>query len=412
MTQKSWRFGEEELRYVKEVLDSGLGASTYGTMNTRLEQAFAQRFGVRYAITHNSGTSTLHSCLAAADVGPGDKVISPALTVISNAAVTLHQNAVPVFADIDPDTFTMDPKDVERRITPRTKAIMPVHLYGLPCDMDPIMALAEKHHLTVIEDAAQCFLGQYKGRLAGTIGQMGSFSFENTKHMSTGDGGIVITNDERLAEAVRKFACMGYSMITAASGQVPHQGFCLPGPELQTARELGLAVSNAGSGRRAGDGPACPAERLRCPAPADLGPLCGRRSGLLLFQTAADAAGLRERLLDVCRPLRRGSRDWRVVARFCRQVPRPERRRRLRGLVGGLSGAGHGRTAVLRPWLPHPLPALPNQAGMEKGPLPDGRSGPAEAHAVQGQHRRSGRSPAQADALRSTIEFFGNRGEG
>lgn len=208
-------------------------------MNTRLEEAFARRFGVRYAITHNSGTSTLHSCLAAAGVGPGDEVISPALTVISNAAVTLHQNAVPVFADIDPDTFTMDPRDVERRITPRTKAIMPVHLYGLPCDMDPIMALAEKHHLVVIEDAAQCFLGAYKGRLAGTIGHMASFSFENTKHMSTGDGGIVITNDERLAEAVRKFSCMGYAMITAESGQVRTKAFAFQDPNYKRHASLG-----------------------------------------------------------------------------------------------------------------------------------------------------------------------------
>jgi perosamine synthetase len=239
MTAKSWRFGEEELVYVKEVLDSGLGASTYGTMNTRLEKAFAQRFGVRYGITHNSGTSTLHSCLAAAGVGPGDEVISPALTVISDAAVTLHHNAVPVFADIDPDTFNMDPKDVERKITPRTKAIMPVHLYGLPCDMDPIMALAKKHNLVVIEDAAQCFLGQYKGRLAGTIGHMASFSFENTKHMSTGDGGIVITNDERLAEAVRKFACLGYSMVTADSGQVRTKAFAFQDPNYKRHTSLG-----------------------------------------------------------------------------------------------------------------------------------------------------------------------------
>jgi perosamine synthetase len=239
MTAKSWRFGEEELVYVKEVLDSGLGASTYGTMNKRLEEAFAKRFGVRFAITHNSGTSTLHSCLAAAGVGPGDEVISPALTVISDAAVTLHQNAVPVFADIDPDTFNMDPKDVERKITPRTKAIMPVHLYGLPCDMDPIMALAEKHHLIVIEDAAQCFLGEYKGRLAGTIGHMASFSFENTKHMSTGDGGIVITNDERLAEAVRKFSCLGYGMISAASGQVRGKAFAFQDPNYKRHTEFG-----------------------------------------------------------------------------------------------------------------------------------------------------------------------------
>jgi perosamine synthetase len=161
------------------------------------------------------------------------------LTVISNAAVTLHQNAVPVFADVDPDTFTMDPQDVERRITARTKAIMPVHLYGLPCDMDPIMALAEKHHLVVIEDAAQCFLGEYKGRLAGTIGHMASFSFENTKHMSTGDGGIVITNDERLAEAVRKFSCMGYSMITAQSGQVRTKAFAFQDPNYKRHASLG-----------------------------------------------------------------------------------------------------------------------------------------------------------------------------
>jgi perosamine synthetase len=239
MTNKSWRFGDEELTYVKEVLDSGLGASTYGTMNTRLERAFADRFGARYAITHNSGTSTLHSCLAAAGVGPGDEVISPALTVISNAFVTLHQNAVPVFADIDPDTFNMDPADVARKITPRTKAIMPVHLYGLPCDMDPIMALAKKHNLAVIEDAAQCFLGEYHGRLAGTIGHMASFSFENTKHMSTGDGGIVITDDERLAEAVRKFSGVGYGMLTAESGQVRTKAFAFQDPNYKRHTSFG-----------------------------------------------------------------------------------------------------------------------------------------------------------------------------
>ncbi len=230
MTDKAWRFGEEELKYVKEVLDSGLGASTEGTMNERLEQAFAERFGVQHGITHNSGTSTLHACLAAADVGPGDEVISPALTVISTAFVTLHQNAVPVFADIDPETFNVDPEDVRRKITPRTKAIMPVHLYGLPCDMAPIMALAEEHNLVVIEDAAQCFLGQYYGRLAGTIGHMGSFSFENTKHMSTGDGGIVITDDERLAQKVRQFACIGFGDVTADNGQVRKKTFAFQDP--------------------------------------------------------------------------------------------------------------------------------------------------------------------------------------
>ncbi|MHB9124714.1 MAG: DegT/DnrJ/EryC1/StrS family aminotransferase [Armatimonadota bacterium] len=220
MANKSWRFGDEELIYVKEVLNSGFGASTEGTMNQRLEKAFAKRFGVNYAITHSNGTATMHSCLVAAGVGPGDEVIIPALTVISNAFVTLHQNAVPVFADIDPHTLNMDPADVERKITPRTKAIIPVGLYGLPCDMDPIMALAKKHSLYVIEDNAQCYLGMYKGRLAGTIGHMASFSFENSKHITTGDGGIVITNEEALAKKIRKNSCLGFSMIEADNGRV------------------------------------------------------------------------------------------------------------------------------------------------------------------------------------------------
>jgi perosamine synthetase len=217
---QSWRFGEEELVYVKEVLDSGFGAATMGGMNQRLEKAFAEKFGVKYAITHSNGTATMHSCLAAAGVGPGDEVIIPAMTVISNASVVLHQNAVPIIADIEPDTFNIDPDDVARKITPRTKAIIPVGLYGLPPDLDPIMALARQHNLYVIEDNAQCYLGYYKGRLAGSIGHMASFSFENSKHMSTGDGGIVITDDEYLAKHIRKFHGLGFSTIEAEEGRV------------------------------------------------------------------------------------------------------------------------------------------------------------------------------------------------
>lgn len=217
---QSWRFGDEELVYVKEVLDSGFGAATMGGMNQRLEKAFAAKFGVKYGITHSNGTATMHSCLAAAGVGPGDEVIIPAMTVISNASVVLHQNAVPVIADIEQHTFNIDPEDVARKITPRTKAIIPVGLYGQPADLDPIMDLARKHNLTVIEDNAQCYLGYYKGRLAGSIGHMASFSFENSKHMSTGDGGIVITDDEHLAKHIRKFHGLGFSTIEAEEGRV------------------------------------------------------------------------------------------------------------------------------------------------------------------------------------------------
>ena len=131
----TWRFGERELTYVREVLDSGFGSSTSGSMNNRFERAFAERVGAKWAITFNSGTGTLHAALEAAGVGAGDEVIIPPLTVISNADVILAQNAIPVFGDIDEDTFNIDPADVARKITPRTRAIMPVALYGLSQDV-------------------------------------------------------------------------------------------------------------------------------------------------------------------------------------------------------------------------------------------------------------------------------------
>lgn len=217
----SWRFQGNELNYVKEVLDSGFGSSTTGSMNQRLEKAFTRKFGVKYAITSNSGTAALHQALAAIGVGPEDEVIVPALTVIMSGYAIIYTGAKPVFADVDPDTFLIDPEDVERKITKRTKAIMPVHLYGQVCDMEKIMKIAHKYNLYVVEDCAECYLGMDdKKRIGGTIGHMGCFSFENSKHISTGDGGIVITNDKILAERARKFGGMGFKNIRADSGQV------------------------------------------------------------------------------------------------------------------------------------------------------------------------------------------------
>jgi perosamine synthetase len=220
MNEMFWRFSGREEEYVREVLKSGFGSSTTGTMNQRLEREFAKRFGIGYAVTFNSGTSTLHASLAAFGIGPGDEVIVPALTVISCASAVLFANAVPVFADIDADTFEMDPADVERKITPRTKAIMPVALYGLSPDMDAILDVARRHNVRVLEDCAQCVLGEYKGRLVGTIGDVGSFSFENSKHLSTGDGGIIVTDDEELAVRIRKYCCLGFRTISAGEGRV------------------------------------------------------------------------------------------------------------------------------------------------------------------------------------------------
>lgn len=214
------KYTGNELKYVREHLESDQVEGPGESFTVRLEQAFARRLGVRYAVAHNSGTSTLHSCLAAAGVGPGDEVISPALTVIMDALVTMHQNAIPVFADVDPDTFNIDPDDVRRKVTKRTRAIIPVHLYGLMADMDPIMEIAREHNLIVIEDSAQCILGSYKGRLAGTIGHLGSFSFETRKILSIGEGGMVTTSDEKLAERVRKWGGIGYKNLTAEQGRM------------------------------------------------------------------------------------------------------------------------------------------------------------------------------------------------
>ncbi len=209
------KYNGKEMEYVLQALDSEDAENKKNPWVGRFEKAFAAKFDSKYAIAHNSGTSTLHSCLAAVGVGAGDEVISPAQTVIMNTFAILHQNAIPIYADIDQYTFNIDPQDVEKKITAKTKAIIAVHMHGLPADMDAIMKLAEKHNLFVIEDSAQCVLARYKGRLAGTIGHLASFSFEAKKHVSIGEGGMVITNDDNLAVKVRKTGGLGYKTLQA-----------------------------------------------------------------------------------------------------------------------------------------------------------------------------------------------------
>lgn len=209
-----------ELIYLKKVLNSENWSATVGNWNQALEGAFAKKIGTKYAIAMNSGTSTIHAALEAVGVGPGDEVISPALTVIMDSTATIHANAVPVYADVNPQTFTIDPRDIERKITDKTKAILPVSLYGLPPDYNPILKIARKYDLAVIEDNAQCFLSTYKGKMTGTIGDMASYSFENTKHISCGEGGILTTNDEHLAETARKIGGHGFKNLKASEGRV------------------------------------------------------------------------------------------------------------------------------------------------------------------------------------------------
>lgn len=213
------RISEKERAYVMEALRSQFRTSAAGMMTKRLEEKFAELFGVKYAIPHVNGTATMHSALAAAGVGPGDEVVVPPLTMASTAFAVLHANAVPVFADIDPDTFTIDPVDIRRRVTSHTKAIIPVALYGLSPDMDAIMEIARKHNLIVIEDDAECFLGYYKGHVVGSIGHMASFSFQSSKHMTSSEGGMLITNDEELADKVRRFSNLGYAAVSGGPGK-------------------------------------------------------------------------------------------------------------------------------------------------------------------------------------------------
>jgi len=228
-----------ELKYIKKVLSSENWSATGGNWNQTLEKTFAKKFRAKYGIALNSGTSTLHAALEAAGVGPGDEVVSPAITVFMNTSATIHANAIPVYADIDPDTFTIDPKDIEKKITRKTKAIIPVALYGLPCDMEPIMNLAKKHHLIVVEDNAECYLSSYKGKLTGTIGHMASYSFENTKHISCGEGGIVITNNEKYAEMVRKVGGHGFKNLKADEGRIRLNQNIFQNPNYKRHDEIG-----------------------------------------------------------------------------------------------------------------------------------------------------------------------------
>lgn len=201
-----------EKEAVQKVLDSG-NLSQYlgvwandffgGPTVRRFEEAWCKALNMQYAVSMNSNTSGLFAAMGACGIGPGDEVIVSPYTMSASAVAPLVYGGVPVFADIDPDTFCLDPGSVEAKITPRTKAILIVHIFGHPADMDAIMSIAKKHNLKVIEDCAQAPMGKYKGKYVGTIGDIGVFSLNYHKHIHTGEGGVVVTNDAVLAERVQ-----------------------------------------------------------------------------------------------------------------------------------------------------------------------------------------------------------------
>jgi len=202
--------GEAELRYVTECVLTGW-ISSAGKFVERFEHMFAELCGTREAISTSNGTTALHLALLAMDVGSGDEVIVPSLTFIAPANAVRYTGAVPVFVDSDRETWNIDPSAVENAITARTKAIIPVHLYGHPADMDPIMRIAERHGLMVIEDAAEAHGARYKGRPVGGIGHIGIFSFYGNKILTTGEGGMVTTDRIALAERIRLLRDHGMS---------------------------------------------------------------------------------------------------------------------------------------------------------------------------------------------------------
>lgn len=214
------RIGDLEKKYLEEVLDGQFRSQSGATYMGRLEQAFAARFGSRFAVSMVNGTATLHASLEAAGIGVGDEVIVPPLTMSATSFAVLQAGATPVFADVEPGTYQISATSIRQRISTRTKAIITVALYGLSPDMDPIMNIARECGLFVLEDNAECFLGTYKGRLAGRIGHAASYSFQSSKHLTSGEGGIVITDNEEFATKLRRISSLGYAGVGATKGKI------------------------------------------------------------------------------------------------------------------------------------------------------------------------------------------------
>ena len=199
-------FGTEEETLVLEALRSGCLSRNGGRMVKALERDFAAALGLRFAVACSSGTACVHLAVAALDLDPGDEIVVPPITDIGTILPVLWQNAIPVFADVDPETMLMDPASVAEVISPRTRAVIAVHLAGLPCALDELRALCDKHGIVLIEDCSQAYWAEYKGRLVGGIGQMACFSLQQTKHMTCGEGGLMVTSDDSYARRALLFS--------------------------------------------------------------------------------------------------------------------------------------------------------------------------------------------------------------
>ena len=195
----------EETAAVQEVLASGQLSTS--PVARQLEEEFAAYLGVRHALSTNNGTAALHAAFFALGLGPGDEIISPSATYWATAMPVLNCGAIPVFADVDPETMCIDPADVERKITPRTKAVVVMHSGGMPCEMDPILEVARRHGLRVVEDASHAHGALYKGKKVGTFGDVAAFSLQTSKLCPAGEGGLLVTDDEAI---LRRATALGH----------------------------------------------------------------------------------------------------------------------------------------------------------------------------------------------------------
>ncbi|MBL9125917.1 MAG: DegT/DnrJ/EryC1/StrS family aminotransferase [Planctomycetaceae bacterium] len=198
---------EADVEAVLEVVRSGRLA--LGPKTAEFERRMAEYCGVKHAIATNSGTAALHVLVIASGIGPGDEVLVPSFTFAASVNAILYERATPVFVDIEPDTYNLDPDDVARKITPRTKAIMAVDVFGHPAEWDALQAVADKHGLPIIDDCCEALGAEYRGRKLGQFGVAGAFAFYPNKQMTTGEGGIIVTNDDRINELSRSLCNQG-----------------------------------------------------------------------------------------------------------------------------------------------------------------------------------------------------------
>jgi perosamine synthetase len=214
------RITDLEKKYVLEALDNEFNTSKNGLFTNRMEAKFTEIFEYDFSISHVNGTATMHTALHALGVGEGDEVIVPPLTMASTSLCVLQNGSIPVFADVDINTYNIDPKSIRDKITSKTKAIITVALMGLSPEYDEILEICKEHNIFLIEDNAECFLGYYKGKLVGTFGDFSSYSFQASKHISCGEGGMLTTNNPELADIARRFTSLGYAGVSGKQAKI------------------------------------------------------------------------------------------------------------------------------------------------------------------------------------------------